>query len=214
MLDLIINLNLIWIRYMINITIANKSYKVKEAKTDEEREKGLNDVKELPEDEGMLFYMPDEQSQYVFTMEDMSIPLDIIFINQDQEVVSVSENCQPGEEQVVSSTEDMDEDDYIAYVLEVNPDSGIKVGDELEFEDDDQPTMKVLGSDGSVQYELWGGERIFSRRNTRILIKKAKKAEETNDDKDYKALGRYIFKCIKIQDNREPDYVQLDTKEK
>ena len=58
---------------------------------------------------------------------------------------------------------------------------------------------------------LQGGERIFSRINTRTLIRKAKRAYE-HKDKDYdkycKALGKYMFKCIKIQDNREPEYVQ------
>ena len=68
--------------------------------------------------------------------------------------------------------------------------------------------MKVLAQDGSDQYQLWGGERIFSRKNTKILIKKAKKANISKDDKDYKALGRYIFKCIRIQDEREPEYVE------
>ena len=45
--------------------------------------------------------------------------------------------------------------------------------------------------------DLWGGERIFSRKNTVVLIRKAKKAALTNSDKDIKALGRYMFKCIK-----------------
>jgi hypothetical protein len=64
-------------------------------------------------------------------------------------------------------------------------------------EDDSGPVMKVLFQDGSEQYSLWGGERIVSRRETRILVKKAKKAEASQDDKDFKALGRYMFKCIK-----------------
>jgi hypothetical protein len=36
--------------------------------------------------------------------------------------------------------------------------------------------MKVLAPDGSTQMKLQGGERIFSRKNTKILIKQAKKA--------------------------------------
>jgi hypothetical protein len=44
---------------------------------------------------------------------------------------------------------------------------------------------------------LQGGERIVSRRETKILIKKAKKADKSKDDKDYKALGKYIFKVLK-----------------
>ena len=64
---------------------------------------------------------------------------------------------------------------------------------------------------------LQGGERIFSRINTRTLIRKAKRAYE-HKDKDYdkycKALGKYMFKCIKIQDNREPEYVQVPNEKK
>lgn len=191
----------------MKITIGNKEYNVKEAKTEEELKTGLKGVDELPKDEGMLFYIQDKSSQEVFTMKGMSIPLDIIFINQDQEVVDAHKDCKPGQKYVVSSTENMDVDDYIEYVLEVNPDSGIKVGDSLDL-GDKSPVMKVLAQDGSTQMELWGGERIFSRKNTSILLKKAKKAGETKDESDYKALGRYMFKCIKIQDERPPEYVQ------
>lgn len=192
---------------MINIKIGGKEYKVEEAKTDEELEKGLTGKKELSDDEGMLFYMPDELSQQVFTMEEMEIPLDIIFINQDQEVVAVSTDCKPGQKYVVSTTEHIDDGDYIAYVLEVNPNSGIKVGDVLDF-NEEGPVMKVLAQDGSTQMELWGGERIFSRKNTVVLIRKAKKADLSKEDKDYKALGRYMFKCIKGQDERPTEYVE------
>lgn len=190
-----------------HLQIGTKTYKVKEAKTEEELEKGLKGVKELPENEGMLFYMPDESSQQVFTMEGMEIPLDIIFINQDQEVIDVHKDCKPGERQIISSIKNIQEDDYIAYVLEVNPNSGIKVGDELEF-DENGPVMKVLAQDGSTQMELFGGERIVSRRESKILIKKAKKADLSKDDKDYKALGRYMFKVIKGQDTRPSEYVE------
>lgn len=194
---------------MINITIGNKPYKVKEAKTEEELKKGLKGVKELSEDEGMLFYMQDELSQQTFTMEDMEIPLDIIFINQDEEVIDVRHDCKPNQKQIVSSTENISENDYIAYVLEVNPNSEIEIGDGLEFEDEDNvPVMKVLFQDGSEQMALYGGERIVSRKETKILIKKAKKANMSKEDKDYKALGKYIFKVIQKQDNREPEYVK------
>lgn len=197
---------------MIEIIINNKKYSVKEAKTEEERKEGLSGYDELPEGEGMLFYMDDEKSQQVFTMKEMKFPLDILFINQDQEVVSANHDCKPGQERVVSTTEHLEEGDYIAYVLEVNPGSGIEVGDSFDF-DEDTPVMKVLFPDGSEQMALYGGERIFSRKNTRVLIKKAKKAAESMSDADYKALGKYMFKCIKIQDEREPEYVPAPTKE-
>lgn len=192
---------------MISISIGGKDYEVQEARTDKELGDGLKDLKELSENEGMLFYMPNKLSQQVFTMKGMKFPLDIVFINQDQEVVAVNYNCQPEQETIVSTTRNLDEGDYIAYALEVNPDSGIEIGDVLDF-NDSQPTMKVLAQDGSTQMELWGGERIFSRKNTVVLIKKAKKADLSKDDKDYKSLGKYMFKCIKGQDERPAEYVE------
>ena len=60
---------------MIDITIGNKQYKVIEAKTEQERKEGLTNYDKLPEDEGMLFFMDGEKSQYVFTMKNMKFPL-------------------------------------------------------------------------------------------------------------------------------------------
>ena len=187
---------------MVLIEIGNKKYKVQEARTEEEKEKGLQGVTELPEDEGMLFYFdpPEDISMW---MKDTLIPLDIVFINDDEEVVYVEEGVPNTETQMTVQN--------VAYVLEVNSGSGIQEGDELDFEEedeDDAPVMKVLAQDGSTQMDLWGGERIFSRKNTVVLIRKAKKANMSKDDKDYKALGRYMFKCIKGQDERPPEYVE------
>lgn len=148
----------------------------------------------------MLFYF-DPPQDVQFWMKDVNIPLDIIFIDEDEEVIKVQEGI-PGDETFIQAPN-------VAYVLEVNANSGIQVGDELDLDEEDNgPVMKVLAQDGSDQYALWGGERIFSRKNTKILIKKAKKANLSQDDKDFKALGRYIFKCIRIQDKRQPEYVE------
>jgi hypothetical protein len=59
--------------------------------------------------------------------------------------------------------------------------------------------------------DLWGGERIISRRETKILIKKAKAAESVKNtpkfDNKCISLGKYIFKVIKGQDTRPAEYV-------
>lgn len=184
----------------MKITINNKEYDVKVATTEEEREKGLQGVTTLADNEGMLFIF-DEPDEVSFWMKDTEIPLDIIFIDEDQEVMQVSQGIPNSKEPITC--------DNTAYVLEVNQGSGIKVGDSLELDSDEEgPVMQVLNQDGSVQMELWGSERIFSRKNTKILIKKAKKADMTKADADYKALGKYMFKCIKVQDERAPEYVQ------
>ena len=45
----------------IKIKVGDKKYKVKVAQTDLEQEKGLSGIKELPEDEGMLFSFDDTE---------------------------------------------------------------------------------------------------------------------------------------------------------
>ena len=185
------------------IEIGDKTYNVKVAKTEEERAKGLSGITELPEDEGMLFYM-DKPQKCSFWMKDTLIPLDIVFIDEDEEVISVHQGVP---EDTTPITED-----NVLYVLEVNANSGIKEGDELEFEDESSP-MLVLAPDGSTQMELEGGERIFSRKSTKVMIKKAKKAKALEGDSQkfesaWKALGKYLFKEIRAQDSRDPEYVE------
>lgn len=187
------------------IEINDKKYRVKVAENQEERTKGLQGVKELPNNEGMLFIF-DKPQTVGFWMKDTLIPLDIIFINEDMEVISTYKG-EPGNTDIV-------QDDDIKYVLELNVNSGVKEGDELDIEDDKEiPIMKVIGSNGDTQMELEGGERIFSRKNTRTIIRMVKKADMTKQDSDYKRLGRKMFSYIKQQDDRKPEYVTLKDKE-
>lgn len=182
----------------MNITIGDKQYKVREAKTEQEKRKGLQCKTALPKDEGMLFYFDPSETTTMW-MKDTFIPLDIIFINDDQEVTRVVHG-EPMSKKLYSQPD-------TAYVLEVNKDSGIKEGDEFDFIESSNPVMKVLAQDGTAQMELWGGERIVSRRETKILIRKAKKADKSQSDSDYKTLGRYMFKVLYNQNHREPEYV-------
>ena len=73
--------------------------------------------------------------------------------------------------------------------------------------------MKVIASDGTTQMNLQGGERIFSRISTKQIISWAKKAEANKDntelfEKYCKRLGKRIFREIKAQNTREPEYVE------
>ena len=183
---------------MTTIHIGDKEYNVKEAHTEEEKRKGLQGVIKLPKNEGMLFFF-DEPQEVSMWMQNTLIPLDIIFINEDDEVIKVVQGIPNNETPIVVQD--------TLYVLEVNVNSGIKEGDELEIEDDG-PIMKVLAQDGTSQMSLFGGERIFSRKNTVVLIRKAKKADKTKSENDLRALGRYMFKCIKGQDERPAEYVK------
>lgn len=185
---------------VVNIEIGKQRYKVEVACTEEDRIKGLQGRESLDKDKGMLFVF-DEPDTIDFWMKDTKIPLDIIFIDDDMEVISIYQG-EPESETIA-------EEDGVRFVLEVNQNSGIKEGDELDIEEDEKlPTMKVIAPDGSTQMELEGGERIFSRKNTRTLIRMAKRASKSKDEKDYKALGKRMFTYLKQQDEREPEYVE------
>ena len=188
------------------VEINDNKYNVKVVTSKDEMSEGLQGVTELPKNEGMLFVF-DEPQTVGFWMKDTLIPLDIIFINEDLEVISVYKG-KP-------NNLDVAEEDNVKYVLELNINSEVSVGDDLEIEDEeDEKTGKmiVISSTGDSQMELEGGERIFSRKNTKVLIKQAKKADASKSDSDYKRLGKSMFKYLKIQDNNKPEFVELKDK--
>lgn len=197
----------------VKIEIADKEYKVLIAETEEERAQGLGNVESMDDDEGMLFIMPEDQGQVVFNTEEMEFDIDLVFIDQDDEVYNVVLGKAHSSEPIISTPES--EEGRTKYVLEVNANSGIQIGDELEFEDDEEDVsdkeidkMYILGSDGKPQMDLVGGERIVSRLETKQLIKKAKKANREKTENSYKKLGKYMFKILEKQDNRPSEYVE------
>jgi hypothetical protein len=153
----------------------------------------------------MLFVINEENPvETFFHMHNVPFPLDLIFMDDEFKVLDVKRG-NPEDDRIEGKA---------SYVLEINANSGVKEGDEAELDDDESHNyvMKVLSPDGTTQMNLEGGERIVSRRETLVLIKKALKANESKEDKDYKALGKYIFKVLKGQDSRKPEYVSAPEK--
>lgn len=190
----------------INVKINDKIYHLLHLISEDEKERGLMGITELKDDEGALFDYSDEPQESIdFWMKDTLIPLDILFINESGKVISVQKGTPMSEELISESSE------FIAYVIELNADSGINKGDETSLgkrTDVEPDKLYVYGSDGNVQATLQGNERIFSRASTKRIIELAERADQTKDDKDYKALGKYIFKEMSAQDAREPEYVE------
>ena len=70
--------------------VKNHTFKVKVAQTDDEKQIGLSETKNLPADYAMIF--PFGQSGYYpFWMKNMKFPIDIIYINNNK-VVKVFKN--------------------------------------------------------------------------------------------------------------------------
>lgn len=188
----------------IEIRIDGKIYNVWEAKTEEERERGLQGIEHLEDNEGMIFYY-DKPQPVEYWMKDTEIPLTIAFFNSDEECISVK-RAEPMSEELIP-------EDNVMFVVELNVNADVKPGDELEFNEDDEYVMSVLDTDGSSQYEMKSGQRIISRKETVVLIRKAKRAYKNKNNPRYdsycKSLGKYMFKVLDGQDAREPEYVEL-----
>lgn len=195
------------------IIVGDKEYDVAVADTPELRKKGLEPYSYLKDDEGMLFVFDEETTDY-FTMKNCGINLDIVFIDSEGEVIQVS-SVKAYDPKPVTCKEPYQ------FVLEVNINSGIQLEDELEQEDEslseeekqfvgEHNKMLVLDANGDVQMKLSGGERIFSRICTRKMIKAAIQAYREDTDIAYRKVGRLVLKELDSQDQREPQYTQLE----
>jgi uncharacterized membrane protein (UPF0127 family) len=83
------------------------------AQTDEQRADGLMYRKTMTDDQGMLFIFPDMEER-AFWMKNTYISLDIIYIDDNMEIVSVQKYATPLSEQSLPSYK------KAKYVLEVN----------------------------------------------------------------------------------------------
>jgi uncharacterized membrane protein (UPF0127 family) len=114
------------------VQIGKMDVKVELAVTKEEQVKGLSGRESLSEDSGMLFIFP-KPSKYYFWMKDMHFPIDIVWINENKEIIYIKQDAQPDD---FLETYGPEQDS--SYVLEVV--SGfiekhkVKVGDKVLFQ--------------------------------------------------------------------------------
>jgi len=115
------------------VCFGQRCFSVELAKTEAEREKGLMDREELGKNKGMLFIF-DKEGVYPFWMKNTLIPLDMIWIGQNQKVVFISQNAQPCKTLICPI---INPSAKAKYVLEINAgisgEAGIKLGDEVKI---------------------------------------------------------------------------------
>ncbi len=100
------------------------SFKIAIAETEEQKMYGLMNLDKLPKEYGMLF--PFKESRAVMMwMKNTKIPLDMIFIDADNEIASITENTKPNSLDLISSQRE------VKYVLEVNAGLAKKLGIEV-----------------------------------------------------------------------------------
>lgn len=105
----------------LDIEIADDEYKT---------QTGLMYRNDMEQQQGMLFVFPDEDLRS-FYMKNTNIPLDIIYIDGDKNIVSFQKNARPNNETALPSNVPA------KYVLEINAGLAdiwqLKVGDRIEY---------------------------------------------------------------------------------
>ncbi len=102
-------------------------FEVEIASSEEELTKGLMHKLNLDEDSGMLFVF-EEEGFYQFWMKDMFIPLDMIWISKDDEIIHIEKNVQPCSQE---TCEIFIPNEKALYVLEINSGISEKIGLEI-----------------------------------------------------------------------------------
>lgn len=97
------------------VCINSNCFNVEIARTEAERERGLMWRKSLAEDAGMFFIF-EKEDFYPFWMKNTLIPLDIIWINVNNEIVYIAKNAPPCPENCKSYIPT----EKAKYVLEIN----------------------------------------------------------------------------------------------
>lgn len=104
------------------------------AVTLDERQQGLMGRKHLEQNEGMLF-VGEREKKHAFWMKDMLIPLDLIWINKNKEIVYISQNKQPCQQ---AGCKAISPSVKSYYVLEINSGEssrlGLTIGDQVSIE--------------------------------------------------------------------------------
>ena len=109
------------------VIINDKTFNIELAKTSAELTKGLSNRDYLAPDAGMLFIFS-KTDIWPFWMKDTRIPLDIIWI-QNNKIVDIT-TLQP---QNGDNIPEYSPKEKANYVLEINADSGFKVGDKVKI---------------------------------------------------------------------------------
>ena len=109
------------------------SFDIELAEDEYETQTGLMHRKSMQNNQAMLFVFPDAQIR-TFYMKNTMIPLDIIYIDASQKVVSIQKNAKPMDETSLPSTAPA------KYVLEINAglsdQFNIVEGDSISFTKD------------------------------------------------------------------------------
>lgn len=83
-----------WRNDQVKVSIGSARIQAEVADTEPERAKGLRDRAHIAENQGMLFVFSHDAKWQIW-MKDMKVPIDIVWIDADKQVVAVQRNVRP-----------------------------------------------------------------------------------------------------------------------
>lgn len=111
--------------------VGDSIIEVEIADTPEQRAKGLSGRESLAENRGLLFIY-DQPGLYGIWMKEMKFPIDIIWIDSNKKIISISKNIGPE-----SFPEIFEPAAPAQYILEINAgfvdENRIKIGDSFNY---------------------------------------------------------------------------------
>lgn len=120
-------------RETVSVRAGDETYKLWVANTDESLAKGLSGVPSLRSDQGLFMEFPSEDDWGIW-MKDMEVPLDIIWVNAQFEIVHVVESVSPE----IGTTQTFRAPVSSKYVLELSSGSAaraaIQIGQTIKVE--------------------------------------------------------------------------------
>ncbi len=118
------------------IQIGNKNYQLELVKTSEDLRKGLSKFENIKDNQGMLFVF-DKPGRWSLWMKDMKFNIDIIFLNEKKEVVTLFRNVKFENHENVFQYRQYLPDYDSKYVIEIKEgeinNNKIKIGDKINF---------------------------------------------------------------------------------
>ena len=124
-------------RGFINVSVKTLNVTAKVNSKASDRKEGLSGKDSLPINEGMLFVF-DSKGFYPFWMKDMKFPIDIIWIDENKNIVSIAASVVPEPGKDDSALSLYKPTAEALYVLEINAGlsvlHNVQVGDQVNFE--------------------------------------------------------------------------------
>lgn len=119
--------------WAINDGDTTAEFRTEFAKSNDQIQRGMMYRSSMDQDMAMLFFMPGGDKMQSFWMKNTIVPLDIIYINNDHQVVSIQANAKP------FSTQSLPSVLPASYVLEIYGGEaaaqGIVVGTKVDWSD-------------------------------------------------------------------------------